>query len=67
MIAFDTAEDTGSNLTSNVSFIETLARAFNKTCFPGSPGVETTRVSERTAVYGTDAPTISRRSEGGEV
>ena len=37
---FDVVEDTGLNLTSSVSFIETLARASLKTHLPGSPGIE---------------------------
>ena len=32
---FDAVEDTGSKLTSNVSFIKTLARASPKNDFPG--------------------------------
>ena len=43
------------NLTSNVSSTETLARASLKTYLPGSPGIETKRTVQRTAVYGTDA------------
>ena len=57
-ITFDVIENTGSNLTSNVSCIETLARASTKTYLPGSSGIETKRVGRRTAVYGTDAPKI---------
>ena len=49
----DVDEDTGSNLNSNVFFVETLARASLKACLPGSPGIETTRTGPRTAVCGT--------------
>ena len=38
--------------------METLARASLKTHLPGSPGIETKRVGQRTAVYGTDATNI---------
>ena len=41
---FDVVEDTGSNLTSNFSFIKTFARASIKTYLPGSPGIATKRV-----------------------
>ena len=45
----------GSNLTSNVSSIETPARAYLKTYLPG-PGLERKRVGQRTAlVFGTEA------------
>ena len=46
--------DTGSNLTSSVSFTETFARAVPKTYLPGSPGIEMIRAGQRTAVCGTD-------------
>ena len=39
-ITFNVVEDTGWNLTSNVSFIKMLARASLKTYLPGSPGIE---------------------------
>ena len=40
-VTFDVFEDTGSNLTSNVSVIATLARASLKTHLAGCPGIET--------------------------
>ena len=49
---------TGSKLTSDVYFRETLARASLKTRIPGSPGNETERVGQCTDVYGPDAPNI---------
>ena len=53
-------EGTGSNITSNVSFREALACAFvpEHIYLPGSPGIETSRVGQRTAVYGAEAPNI---------
>ena len=44
-------QDTGSNLSSNVSLIETLARAFLKAYLPDSLGIERKRVGLRTAVH----------------
>ena len=44
-------------------FIVTIARASHKTCLPGSPGIETKRVGQRTA--GTVTPQRPRLSEGG--
>ena len=58
-IIFYVVEDTGSNLTPNVPFIETLARAPLKTYLPGSPGIGTKRVGQRTTACGTDVPKIS--------
>ena len=58
---FDVVEDSGSNLSLNVSFTETLARTSPKSYPPASPGIETKPVGQRTAVYGTDAPTIRGR------
>ena len=56
---FDAVEDTDSIPTSNISIIETLARAsLENTHLPGSPGTETKRVGQLTALYGTDAPKI---------
>ena len=56
---FVVVQVTGSNLTSNVSFTETLARAYvPEKHLPGSPGSETKRVGQRTDVYGSDAPNI---------
>ena len=43
----------------NNSFIETLPRGLLKTHLPGSSGIETKWVGQRTAVHGTDAPNIS--------
>ena len=37
---FGVVEDTGWNLTSNVSYLETLALVFDKTYLPGSLGIE---------------------------
>ena len=54
-----------SNLTSNVSSIETLARASLKTCIVGSRGIETKRVGQRTAVHGTHAPKVPTFRGGG--
>ena len=67
IITFDVVEATGSSLTSNVSFVETLARASLKTYLPGCPGVETKRVGQGTAVYGTDAPKTPSFRRGGEI
>ena len=56
---FGVLDDTGSSLTSSISFIEALARAFPEhTCLPSSPGAETKRIGRRTVAYGTDAPTM---------
>ena len=43
-LALNFVEDTGANLLSNVSTIETLVRASLKSYLPGSPGIETKRV-----------------------
>ena len=65
---FDVAEDTDSNFTPNVPFIEALARAIPKGIPPVSPGgIETKRVGQRTAVYGITTPQTSCRLEGGRV
>ena len=50
IVTFDVVQVTGSNLTPNVSFIETLARASLKTHLLGSPGNGTKRVGQRTDV-----------------
>ena len=52
---FDAIEDTGSDLISNLTLIKTLSRASQKIYLPGSHSIETKRVDQRTAVYGTDA------------
>ena len=64
---FHAVEDTGSNLNSNASFLQTLARASLKPHLPGSPGIETKRTGQRTAVDGTDAPKIPSFRAGGSV
>ena len=60
---FDVVEDTASNLTSHVYFIETLARASLNTYLPGSPGIETKWVAQRVAVYDTVTSQRSLLSE----
>ena len=76
---FGVAEDTGSNLPSNASFVDTLARTSRKTYLPGSPGIKTKRVDQHThgrarsrrpkdpAVQRGETPQICRRSEGRRV
>ena len=56
---FDVIGDTGSNLTtSNVFLSEKRLRVPPlKAHISGSPGDETERVGQRTAAYGSDAPT----------
>ena len=58
-LTFDVVKDTGSNLTSNAYYIETLGRAPVKAHLPGSAGIATKRVGKRSVVYGTDAPKLS--------
>ena len=62
----DVVQVTGSNLTSNVYFIETLARASLKPHIPGSPSNETKRVGQRADVYGFDAPKHPAVQRGAE-
>ena len=45
--------------------METLARACLERQLPGSPGIETKRVGQRTAVYGTETPKIPPVRGGG--
>ena len=61
----------GSNLKSNVYFIEALARASLNTYvytyyLRGSPDSKTKRLGQHPAVYGTGAPIIPPIREGGE-
>ena len=67
-ITFDVVEDTGSNLVSNVSFIEALAcPSLNACIFPVSQLViEAKRGGQCTAVRGIDAPNIPPIRGGGE-
>ena len=53
---FGIVEETGSNLTSNVSFMETLRVSTTKN-LPGSPGIDPKRVGQRTAAHPKD-PTV---------
>lgn len=64
---FDAVEATGSNIISIVSCTDPLVvRASQKTCLRDSPGIETKRGRQRTAIYGTGAPKIPSSRGGGE-
>ena len=61
-LRLDAADDTGSNV---FSLVSTLARASLKAPPPGSDGIQTKRVSQRTVVHGgIDAPAPNVWREG---